>query len=98
MTSNIEERSVSDDTIADTTTDVFEGSLFASVAEQDFKGCRITPDNRISVYDAFGVITGKTPKQVRKLFDNIRGNPKNGAASEWSVIINLMEKGRLKLL
>ena len=64
--------SKSDATITATTGDVFEGSLFTSVTEQDFKGCRITPDKRISVYDAFGAITGKTPKQVRKLFDNIQ--------------------------
>ena len=64
MTNNTEERSILPKKRKDaplvTTSDVFEGSLFTSVTEQDFKECRITPDNKISVYDAFGTITGGT--------------------------------------
>ena len=78
MTSNTEERSILPKKRKDAplvTSDVFEGSLFTSVTEQDFKECHITPDNKISVYDAFGTITRGTAKQVRKMYDNIRGNP-----------------------
>ena len=83
MTSNREEHSILPKKRKDaplvTTSNVFEGSLFTSVTEQDFKECRITPDNKISVYDVFVKITGGTAKQARKYFENIIKHPKNGS-------------------